>query len=62
VREGGWRPAVLGGSVASVHEDILTGRDAEVSWEDVYIDAGRVGGGEGGLHEEMEAKVGMGKW
>ncbi|KAI5295220.1 hypothetical protein KEM52_001997 [Ascosphaera acerosa] len=32
------RPAMLGGGVASVHEDILVlgGRDAEVGWEDVF--------------------------
>lgn len=34
-REGEWRPAVLGGS-AAVSSDILAGRDAEISWEDVY--------------------------
>lgn len=55
------------GASSSVHEDVLNGRDAEVSWEDVYTEAGRVaGGGVGGwgegVHEEMEAKVGMGKW
>lgn len=65
MREGEWKPAVLGGG-ASVHEDILCGRDAEVSWEDVYTDGGRVMGmgGEGGVgvHEEMEGRVGMGKW
>lgn len=66
MREGSWRPAVLGGGVPSVHEDILTGRDAEITWEDVYTDAGRaVGdgvGGEDGVHGEMERLVGMGKW
>lgn len=34
-REGEWRPAALGGSSA-VSSDILAGRDAEISWEDVY--------------------------
>ncbi|KAF7512991.1 hypothetical protein GJ744_011257 [Endocarpon pusillum] len=66
VREGAFTPAVLGGSAVSVHEDILAGRDAEVSWEDVYTHAGRVVGtgaeGAGGVHEEMEARVGMGRW
>ena len=32
---GEWRPSVLGGS-ASVHSDVLNGRDTEVSWEDVF--------------------------
>jgi hypothetical protein len=39
VRDGEFRPAVLGGvKGGSVHEDILAlgGRDAEISWEDVF--------------------------
>lgn len=39
VREGEFRPAVLGGGKqASLHEDILVlgGRDTEVGWEDVF--------------------------
>lgn len=64
MRDGDWRPAVLG-PAARVHEDILTGRDAEISWEDVYNETN--GGlnpvAEGmGVHEEMERRVGMGKW
>ena len=35
VKEGEWRPAVLGGT-AGVHRDILEGRDCEVGWEDVF--------------------------
>ena len=64
VRAGSWRPAALGGGVASVHEDILAGRDADVAWEDVYTDAGRVAGGEErdeGVLAEMERGLGMGK-
>ena len=63
-----FRPSVLG--VASgIHEDILMGRDSSVAWEDVY--AGQDGikmasgdGGQGvvGWTEEMEKRVGMGKW
>ena len=57
-REGEWRPQCLGGS-ASVGGDLLAGRDAECSWEDVYRgDETR----EVGFHAEMEAKVGMDKW
>jgi proteasome maturation protein len=40
VRDGTFRPAVLGGNKAgNVHEDILVlgGRDAEVAWEDVFL-------------------------
>jgi proteasome maturation protein len=64
VRNGEWRPAVLGGGVPSLHEDILNGRDAEISWEDVYTDPARVVGGEAGtgVHDEMERSVSMGKW
>lgn len=39
VREGQWRPAVLGlGNQSNVHEDILAlgGRETEVTWEDVF--------------------------
>lgn len=43
VREGEFRPAVLGGrkggANSSIHEDILVlgGRDCEVGWEDVFV-------------------------
>jgi proteasome maturation protein len=33
---GEWRPRALGVS-AGVHSDILSGRDAEVGWEDVFV-------------------------
>lgn len=39
VRDGTFRPAVLGGvKGGNVHEDILVlgGRDAEIGWEDVF--------------------------
>jgi len=50
-REAEWRPQVLGGS-AGVGEDILSGRDTEVGWEDVYRgDETREGLG---MHEEMD--------
>ncbi|KAK5103577.1 hypothetical protein LTS08_002995 [Lithohypha guttulata] len=64
-----FRPSVLG-PVNSVHGDILRGRDASIEWEDVYngqdglrgtVDRG--GDGQGvGWTEEMEMKVGMGRW
>lgn len=61
-----FRPSVLG-RASGVHEEILMGRDTQVSWEDVYAgqDGVKVGdGGQGavGWHEEMEGRVGMGKW
>lgn len=38
VRDANTKPAVLGGGrTASVHEDVLGGRDTEVSWEDVFL-------------------------
>jgi proteasome maturation protein len=63
VREGSWRPAVLGGS-DRVHEDILQGRDADVEWEDVFRTREELQMGEGeekgwGIHGEMERKVGI---
>lgn len=35
-QEGEWRPAVLGYKGEGVHEEILSGRDASVDWEDVF--------------------------
>ncbi|EXJ55626.1 hypothetical protein A1O7_08555 [Cladophialophora yegresii CBS 114405] len=63
----GFRPSALG-APGRVHEDILCGRDTEISWEDVYngqdglrLSSGGDGQGVGWM-EEMERKVGMGKW
>lgn len=69
VQAGDFRPSVLG-THSSVHEDILSGRDSEISWEDIYagqdgLVGGTVSGGDGagvGVLEEMERRVGMGKW
>ena len=43
VRAGEWRPSCLGGAMmsggyglGSVHSDILSGRDTEIGWEDVF--------------------------
>ena len=63
VQGGDWRPSVLG-PVSGVHMDILSGRDCEIGWEDVYaenpvLEDGAVGGG---VHEEVEMRVGMGRW
>jgi proteasome maturation protein len=58
VREGSWRPAVLGGGARpSVHGDILSGRDTSVDWEDVF--SGDEQRGVVGFHEEMERKLKM---
>ncbi|KAI1356924.1 proteasome maturation factor UMP1-domain-containing protein [Xylaria sp. FL0043] len=61
-REGSWRPACLGGGAgstgvgsASVHEDILMGREASCDWEDVFT--GEEQCGALGVHEEMERKL-----
>ncbi|EXJ94437.1 hypothetical protein A1O1_02833 [Capronia coronata CBS 617.96] len=64
-----FRPTVLG-APGRLHEEILTNRDAEVTWEDVYqgqdgLRLGLSGGGDGqgvGWTDEMERKLGMGKW
>lgn len=58
-RDGEWRPMVLGGSggMASVHEEILTGRDDTISWEDVFT--GEETRPMVGIHEEMERKLKM---
>ena len=58
-REGEWKPACLGGS-ASVGGDVLAGRDAEISWEDVYRwDETR---DRADFHTEMEFKLRMDRW
>merc|ERR1711939_539688 len=45
VRAGEWQPACLGGVTngASVHADILAGRDCEIGWEDVFTGGRRCG-------------------
>ncbi|KAM0277051.1 hypothetical protein ACHAQH_006121 [Verticillium albo-atrum] len=60
-RRGEWRPAALGGGQMGHHEEILRGKDASCSWEDVYPgDEGMGGGASGmGMHEEMERKLKM---
>ena len=35
-QEGEWRPRVLGFKGEGVHEEVLSGRDASVDWEDVF--------------------------
>ncbi|KIX04275.1 uncharacterized protein Z518_05142 [Rhinocladiella mackenziei CBS 650.93] len=64
-----FRPSVLG-APSRVHEEILTGRDTEITWEDVYqgqdglrgaMDRG-IGEIGAGWLDEIEKKVGMGKW
>ncbi|KAL3452172.1 putative proteasome maturation factor Ump1 [Aspergillus insuetus] len=60
VRDGTFRPAVLGGNKAgNVHEDILVlgGRDAEVAWEDVFL--GDEFREPPTFHDEMEKRLRM---
>ncbi|KAL1899256.1 hypothetical protein Cpir12675_001539 [Ceratocystis pirilliformis] len=57
VRDSSWRPAVLGGGLRSVHEDILRGKDSEVTWEDIYTGDETVG--VAGFHAEIEHKLKM---
>lgn len=59
-RGGEWRPAALGGTpggVCGVHEEILQGREATISWEDVFT--GEEARGVVGMHDEMERKLKM---
>ncbi|KAL6248150.1 hypothetical protein RBB50_004405 [Rhinocladiella similis] len=64
-----FRPTVLG-APSRLHEDILTGKDDQISWEDIYsgqdgMKLGLDASGDGsavGWTEEMERKVGMSKW
>lgn len=57
VKDGEWRPMILGGGRPGVHEDILAGRDTTCSWEDVFT--GTETRGVLGFHEEVEKKVRM---
>ncbi|KAL4863129.1 hypothetical protein BDV12DRAFT_177899 [Aspergillus spectabilis] len=60
VRDGTFRPAVLGGNKGgNVHEDILVlgGRDAEVNWEDVFM--GDDFREPPAFHDEMEKRLRM---
>ncbi|EGO59962.1 hypothetical protein NEUTE1DRAFT_61842 [Neurospora tetrasperma FGSC 2508] len=61
VRDGEWKPLALGGGVGmmggmgNVHEEILMGRDGDITWEDVYT--GEESRAEVSVHEEMERKL-----
>ena len=60
------RPGVMG-RPAGLHEDVLSGKDAEITWEDVYSGEERavLRDGEermGGVLGDIERGVGMGKW
>jgi proteasome maturation protein len=57
VRRGEWRPLALGPGLPSVHEEILRGREATITWEDVYT--GEESRGVPAFHDEMERKVKM---
>ncbi|KAK1775730.1 proteasome maturation factor UMP1-domain-containing protein [Copromyces sp. CBS 386.78] len=63
VRDGEWKPLALGGGLGAaglggmgnVHEEILLGRDGDITWEDVYTgEDSRV---EVSVQEEMERKL-----
>lgn len=55
VQRGEWRPLALGQGLASVHEDILRGRETTITWEDVFT--GDETRGFVGIHDEMEKKL-----
>jgi proteasome maturation protein len=56
-RDGEWRPLCLGGGMPGVHEEILSGRDTMIGWEDVFTGAEMRG--VVGVQEEVERKVKM---
>ncbi|PYH49631.1 proteasome maturation protein [Aspergillus saccharolyticus JOP 1030-1] len=58
VRDGSFRPAVMGGT-QNVHEDILVlgGRDTEIGWEDVF--KGDEFREPPAFHDEMEKRLRM---
>ncbi|KAK4108423.1 proteasome maturation factor UMP1 [Canariomyces notabilis] len=59
-REGEWKPMALGGTsggLGSVHEEILSGRDDTITWEDVFT--GEELRAPVGIHDEIERKLKM---
>lgn len=59
---GDWRPACLGadgrtGGVSGVHADILSGRDTEMDWEDVFV--AQEQDQKADFHTEVEARMRM---
>lgn len=48
------------GGAGSVHEDILSGRDAEIAWEDVFGTREEVEERDLGVHAEIERRERMG--
>ncbi len=65
-RDGEWRPlAITGGSgMGSVHEEILRGRDATITWEDVFSGEGAARRGcgtrgDGAKVEDLKSQVGV---
>lgn len=60
VRGGEWRPSCLGfgGMGGGLHSDILSGRDCELSWEDVF--SGEEMRDQVDFHSEMERGFNMG--
>lgn len=60
VRAGEWTPMCLGGGFGfggSLHADILSGRDTEIGWEDVFV--GHEMRDVSDFHTEMERRFGM---
>ncbi|RCI09344.1 hypothetical protein L249_3695 [Ophiocordyceps polyrhachis-furcata BCC 54312] len=55
VRKGDWRPAELRSGLPSVHEDILRGTDASLTWEDVFT--GDETAAVVSFHQEMDKKL-----
>jgi len=63
VRGGEWRPGCLNaarGGAGSIHEDILSGRDAEIAWEDVFGTKEEVEERDVSVHGEIERRERMG--
>lgn len=64
VRAGEWRPSILSGGFgqgsAGLHADILSGRDCEIGWEDVFT--GEEMRDAVDFHAEMEGQFRMNVW
>ena len=55
-RDGEWRPLALSGAgMPGVHEEILSGRDEMITWEDVFT--GETSRAPVSIHDELERKL-----
>jgi proteasome maturation protein len=55
IRDGEWRPVSICGPQASIHEDILLGKDDTIDWGDIFSGVDMRSDVE--IHDDMEARL-----